>query len=71
MQIKPTQDVLASWISSYVPTKDLFFLTEEHDQKRANFLDVLVMPSDEFFDHSTYSQINYVNSYEFWNIKNA
>ena len=71
MQIKPTTDVLASWISTYVPTKDLFFLTEEHYKKGANYLDVLVMPSDEFFDHSTYRQINYVNSYEYWNIKNA
>ena len=71
MQIKPSPDVLASWISCYVPTKDLFFLTEEHYEKCSNYLDVLVMPSDEFFDHSTYSQINYVNSYEYWNIKNA
>ena len=42
MQIKPTPDVLASWISSYVPTKDLFFLTEEHYRKRINYQDVLV-----------------------------
>ena len=71
MQIKPTTEVLASWISSYVPMKDLFFLTEEQYENQASYLDVLVMPSDEFFNHSTYGQINYVNSYEYWNIKNA
>ncbi len=66
MQIKPTPDVLAAWVSSYVPTKDLFFLTEEHYKKGGSYLDVIVMPSDEFFNHSTYSQINYVNScYEY------
>lgn len=71
MQIKPTSDVLASWITSYVPIKDLFFITEEHFQKLANYLEVLVMPIDEFFCHSTYGHIDYVNSYEYWNIRNA
>lgn len=33
MQIKLTTEVLDSWISSYVPNKDLFFLTEEHFQR--------------------------------------
>jgi hypothetical protein len=29
------------------------------------------MPNDEFMKHSTYTHINYVNSYEYWNVKNA
>ncbi|AMO85761.1 hypothetical protein ABHM95_19375 [Solibacillus isronensis] len=29
------------------------------------------MPIDEFYNHSTYGQLNFVNSYEYWNIKNA
>lgn len=71
MQIQPTADVLAYWITSYVPEKDLFFLTEEQYQSKINKLDALVMPIDEFFSHNTYSQIDYANSYEYWNIKHA
>lgn len=71
MQIAPSTKVLASWITSYVPEKDLFFLTEEQFQMQADHLDILVMPIDEFYSHSTYSQINYANSYEYWNIRNA
>lgn len=36
-----------------------------------NHLDILAIPIDEFFSHSTYSQIHYMNSYEYWNIKYA
>lgn len=71
MQIKPTKEVLLSWMESYVPEKDLFFISKEHLNKVINFENVLLMPIDEFYDHNTYGQLNYVNSYEYWNIKNA
>src|SRR5699024_9055505 len=32
--------------------------------------DVLIMPKEEFYNHSTYKQPGYINSYEYWNIKN-
>ena len=70
MRIKPTKKVLLSWMDSYVPEKDLFFLTKECLNK-IDFKDVLLMPIDEFYKHSTYEQLNYVNGYEYWNIKNA
>lgn len=70
MKIKPTQDNLQEWIEIYVPEKDLFFLSEDNLSK-IDVSDVLFMPADEFFNHSTYKQINYVNSYLYWNIKNV
>ncbi|WP_442601786.1 hypothetical protein [Paenibacillus sp. KN14-4R] len=71
MKIKPTPKVLLSWIDRYVPEKDLFFLSKEHLNHEIDFTNVLLMPIDEFNNHSTYRQINYANSYEYWNIKNA
>lgn len=74
MQIKPTTEVLASWIESYVPKVDFYFLSKEHYQyyqKDMDYSGVLVMPIDEFYAHTTYGQIGYTNSYEYWNIKNA
>ncbi|MFD1445114.1 hypothetical protein [Oceanobacillus profundus] len=70
MIIKPTKKVLLSWMVSYVPERDLFFLSKEHLNK-IDFTDVLLMPIGEFYSHNTYQQLNYVNSYEYWNIKNA
>ncbi|TQR36969.1 hypothetical protein C7Y47_04455 [Lysinibacillus sphaericus] len=71
MIIKPTKKVLLSWIESYVPERDLFFLSKKHLNHEIDFTDVLLIPTDEFYTHSTYQQLNYVNSYEYWNNKNA
>lgn len=71
MQIKPTPAVITTWIANYIPEKDLFFLTEKQYKKLTNTFAVIAMPIDEFFNHSTYSQIHYMNSYEYWNIKHA
>lgn len=71
MEIKPTKEVLHKWMECYVPEKDLFFLGEEFLTTELDKSGVLVIPMDEFLKHSTYTHINYVNSYEYWNIKNA
>lgn len=71
MHIKPTKKVLLSWMDRYVPEKDLFFLSEQHLTGQIDFTDVLIMPIDEFYNHNTYGQVNYINGYEYWNIKNA
>lgn len=71
MKIKPTPDVLASWIKSYVRKFDLYFLSNEQYKRTIDYSDVLFMPIDEFYAHSTYGQIDYTNSYEYWNIKHA
>ncbi|MGE7024572.1 hypothetical protein [Solibacillus cecembensis] len=71
MNIKPTADVLTTWIESYVPKKDFFFLSLDGMEKGVDFSDALIMPINEFYNHNTYSQISYINSYEYWNIKNA
>lgn len=71
MNIQPTANVLNAWIESYVPEKDFFFLSPEAMKKEMNFSDVLVVPVDEFYNHSQYGQITYNNSYLYWNIKHA
>lgn len=71
MKITPTKEVLFSWMDCFVPEKDLFFLSKEQLQLEIDFTDVLVMPIDEFDNHSKYQQLNYVNSYEYWNLKNV
>lgn len=71
MQIQPSSTVLQSWLKTYVPEKDLFFLTEDQIKRIMDFSAVLIMPIKEFYAHSSYSQIAYTNSYEYWNIKAA
>ncbi len=71
MKIKPTEEVLKAWMESYVLEKDLFFFAKEQLQHKIDLSDVLVMPIDEFYNHSTYGQLQYVNSYEYWNVKKA
>ena len=71
MQIRPTEQNLLSWMDSYVPEKDLFFLSTEHLNREYDLTDVLLMPIDVFYNHSTYGQVEYVNAYEYWNVKNA
>ncbi|MGN7477021.1 hypothetical protein ACTHOQ_04125 [Solibacillus silvestris] len=71
MKIKPTKEILLSWMESYVPEKDLFFLSKEQLTHGIDLTGVLIMPIDEFYSHSTYGQLNYVNGYEYWNIKSA
>ncbi|PFA69213.1 hypothetical protein CN378_04885 [Bacillus sp. AFS015802] len=68
-KIQPTPDTLKEWIKAYVPDKDLFFLPEN---KLAGFeeyvSDVLIIPHDEFLNHSSYKQVQLANSYEYWNL---
>lgn len=70
MRIEPTKENLQEWMEIYVPEKDLFFLHKD-DLSKIDRTDVLIMPIDEFFNHSTYKQINYVNSYLYWNIRDV
>ncbi|WP_391201367.1 hypothetical protein [Psychrobacillus sp. L4] len=71
VQIQPSQEQIDHWIEKYVPEEDLFFLREEDLLNLEEYLhDVLVIPKDEFFNHSSYSQIQLVNSYEYWRISN-
>lgn len=70
MEIKPTKENLKEWIDIYVPETDLFFIKGELLSKGIDISEVILMPKDEFFNHSTFSQINFVNSYLYWNIKN-
>ncbi|MCM3004109.1 hypothetical protein [Priestia koreensis] len=68
--IQPTEDVLQSWIKNYVPTVDLFFIYEDDLTLFQDYLQsVLVLPKKEFQQHSSYQNIQLVNSYEYWSIK--
>lgn len=69
MNMVPSHEHLKSWINQYVPEKDLFFIKEEDLFVIENYLtDVLIIPKNEFFEHSSYNYIQLVNSYEYWNI---
>ena len=71
VEINPSIEVIDDWIENYVPVKDLFFLSQEPSTFTIDFKDVLVIPENEFFNHDVYKQLHYMNSYEYWNIKNV
>ena len=69
IQIKPMKKQVNVWIEKYAPEKDLFFLREEDLAKLKNDLaGTLVIPRAEFSNHTSYNKIQWVNSYETWNI---
>ncbi|WGG44618.1 hypothetical protein [Rossellomorea sp. DA94] len=68
-KLQPTQDILKEWIKAYVPDKDLFFLPETNLASFKEYLsNILVVPHEEFKNHSTYKQVQLANSYEYWNL---
>lgn len=68
-KIEPTKEQVRIWIENFVPIKDLFFVEEKDLAMLAEYLcEVLVVPREEFFNHSSYNQIQLVNSYMYWNI---
>ncbi|MBK3495087.1 hypothetical protein JFL43_09500 [Viridibacillus sp. YIM B01967] len=72
MIIIPSDEILQQWVEDFVPKKDLFFLTEGDVEKlQGDLRNVLVMPITEFYGHTSYTQTEFNNSYEYWNIKGA
>ena len=60
---------MKDWIKAFVPENDLFFLPEKELACFKDYLsNVLVIPQEEFFEHSSYKQIQLVNSYEYFNL---
>jgi hypothetical protein len=69
IKMEPSKEQVSNWIKNLVPKKDLFFVGEKDLIMLAEYLsEVLVVPSEEFFQHSSYKQIQLVNSYMYWNI---
>jgi hypothetical protein len=69
IQINPLQEQINAWTENYVPEKDLFFLREEDLIIFKNDLaGTLVIPRAEFSNHTSYNKIQWVNSYETWNV---
>ena len=69
IKIEPLKEQIDNWIEIYSPNRDLFFIQSEDAVAFEEYLhDVLVVPRDEFFQHSSYKQIQLVNSYEYWNV---
>ena len=67
--MEPTKEQVSSWIENFVPKKDLFFVEEKDLHSLGEYLrTVLVVPREEFFNHSSYKQIQFVNSYMYWRI---
>ncbi|MEI5906426.1 hypothetical protein WAK64_05080 [Bacillus spongiae] len=69
IEIMPTKEQMKSWINKYVPDKDFFFVDESGlSNLKGHLSDVLVIPKEEFFNRSSYKQIDLANSYMYWNI---
>ncbi|WP_374054528.1 hypothetical protein [Rossellomorea sp. FM04394] len=67
--LQPTPDILQEWIKTYVPDKDMFFLRGTDLARFKEYLtNVLVIPHEEFQNHSSYKQVQLSNSYEYWNL---
>ena len=70
--MKPSRDQVREWIENFVPKIDIFFIEEKMLPVLAEHLkEVLVIPRKEFFEHTTYNQIQLVNSYMYWNISKS
>lgn len=71
LQVEPTHEQIDFWIENYVPQKDFFFVEENSLSTLKGYLnEVMVIPRAEFFDHSSYNQIQFVNSYMYWTLSN-
>lgn len=69
LQIKPTSEQINQWITRFVPSKDLFFIEDQHLEIFKDVLKgVLIIPKEEFVNHSSYQQIEFVNSYMYWTL---
>lgn len=69
VQIQPTKENIAHWIRQHVPETDLFFVEHNDLDTFGEYLNgTLVIPRREFFNHASYNQIHFVNSYEYWRI---
>lgn len=69
VKVEPTKEQISIWIEKFVPQKDLFFVEEKDLHTLADFLgEALIVPSEEFYQHSSYKQIQMVNSYMYWSI---
>ena len=67
--IEPTEQQLTSWIDTFVPNQDLFFIEEADLAYFENEVaDVLVIPRSEFMAHAVYKRLQLANSYMYWNI---
>ncbi|NMH74588.1 hypothetical protein HF078_15995 [Bacillus sp. RO2] len=71
IQIEPSKEQINMWIRKFVPDKDFFFIDESALTDLEEYLaDVLLIPREEFFHHSSYKQIDLINSFMYWNISN-
>lgn len=69
IEIEPAKEQIAVWTKKFVPENDLFFISKNDLRIFEEYLShVFVIPRKEFFNHSTYNQIQFVNSYLYWNI---
>ena len=65
--MSPTKEQVRNWIENFVPKIDLFFVHEDDLAMLTEHLnEVLVVPRKEFFEHNSYNQIQFVNSYMYW-----
>jgi hypothetical protein len=72
MKIKNVEiekNTLNAWIEKFLPEYDLFFFPAKYESIIEYFdSNILIMPSREFFNHSSFNNIDTLNSYQYWKI---
>lgn len=69
LTIAPTEQQLSTWMETFVPGLDLFFIEEnELALYKSELTAVLVVPIKEFMAHGEYKRLQFANSYLYWNI---
>ncbi|WP_270394542.1 hypothetical protein [Bacillus paranthracis] len=62
-------NILNKWIKQFLPEYDLFFFPKKYGAVVKHFTsNILLMPKEEFSNHTIFNNINSRNSYQVWNI---
>ncbi|PWN75186.1 hypothetical protein [Bacillus paranthracis] len=62
-------NILNKWIKQFLPEYDLFFFPKKYGAVVKHFTsNTLLMPKEEFSNHTIFNNINSRNSYQVWNI---
>ena len=69
MRISPDQKVIDYWVETFLPPKDIYYLSASYQLPLGEGVER--MPLADFLAHPEYSGLPYNNTYEFWRIEKA
>lgn len=64
IKIEPEDSIVKKWLKTFVPEEDIFLW--KNDIPVFSEEGYLVMPKNEFFNHSKYTNISFNNAYQYW-----